>query len=129
MTPGPAPDSASTPGSSTTRACSPTPPATWPASSGEANRPSPKLWPLGHALARLVTGDLAGLFDGPTTVRFDPGLPMLSLDLSRISGSDQLIALVMTCASAWMEAALSDPGAGRRWVIYDEAWRLLRHPA
>jgi hypothetical protein len=84
---------------------------------------------VGHALARLVTGDLAGLFDGPTTVRFDPGLPMLSLDLSRISGSDQLIALVVTCASAWMEAALSDPGAGRRWVIYDEAWRLLRHPA
>jgi type IV secretory pathway VirB4 component len=54
---------------------------------------------------------------------------MVSLDLSRISGSDQLIALVMTCASAWMESALSDPTSGRRWVIYDEAWRLLRQPA
>jgi hypothetical protein len=37
--------------------------------------------------------------------------------------------MVMTCASAWMEAALSDPEAGQRWVIYDEAWRLLREPA
>jgi hypothetical protein len=51
---------------------------------------------------------------------------MVSLDLSRIQGSDQLIALVMTCSSAWMEAALADPDGGQRWVIYDEAWRLLR---
>jgi len=36
---------------------------------------------------------------------------------------------VMTCASAWMEAALADPEAGRRWVVYDEAWRVMRHPA
>jgi len=84
---------------------------------------------LGHALRRLVSGDLAGLFDGPSTVSFDPNLPMVSLDLSRIQGSDQLIAMVMTCASAWMEAALSDPEGGQRWVIYDEAWRLLRQPA
>ena len=79
----------------------------------------------GHALARLVRGDLAGLFDGPSTVAFDPNLPMVTLDLSRISGSDTLIGLVMTCASAWMETALADPAGGQRWVIYDEAWRLL----
>jgi hypothetical protein len=84
---------------------------------------------VGHALRRLVSGDLAGLFDGESTVTFDPMLPMISLDLSRISGSDQLIAMVMACASAWMEAALSDPDGGPRWVIYDEAWRLLRQPA
>ncbi len=79
-----------------------------------------------HALNRLVRGDLAGLFDGPSTARFDTDLPMVSLDLSCIQGSDHLIALVMTCASAWMEAALAGPASGQRWVIYDEAWRLLR---
>ncbi len=84
---------------------------------------------IGHALRRLVSGDLAGLFDGESTVTFDPALPMITLDLSHISGSDQLIAMVMACASAWMEAALSDPQGGPRWVIYDEAWRLLRQPA
>jgi hypothetical protein len=83
---------------------------------------------LAHALRRLVAGDLAGLFDGPSTVAFDPSLPMVSLDLSQIQGSDQLIAMVMTCASAWMEAALTAPDGGHRWVIYDEAWRLLRQP-
>ena len=77
----------------------------------------------------LVHGDLGGLFDGPSTVRFDPNLPMVSLDLSRISGSNQLIGLVMSCASAWMEAALADPQAGRRYVIYDEAWRLIAQPS
>jgi hypothetical protein len=82
-----------------------------------------------HALNRLVAGDLSGLFDGPSTTRFDTGLPMVSLDLSRIQGSDSLIALVMTCASTWMEAAISDPDGGQRWVVYDEAWRLLRSPA
>ncbi len=82
-----------------------------------------------HALSRLVHGDLAGIFDGPSTVKFDPTLPMLSLDLSAISGSDTLIGLVMTCASTWMEAALSDTEGGQRLVVYDEAWRLLTQPA
>jgi hypothetical protein len=81
-----------------------------------------------HALGRLVRGDLAGLFDGPSTVAFDPSLPMLSVDLSRIEGSDTLIGLVMTCTSTWMEAALRDPTGGQRLVVYDEAWRLLAQP-
>jgi type IV secretory pathway VirB4 component len=84
---------------------------------------------VGHALARLVRGDLAGLFDGPSTVAFDPALPMLSLDLSAVSGSEMLIGLVMTCASTWLEAALADAGGGQRLVVYDEAWRLLAQPA
>jgi hypothetical protein len=84
---------------------------------------------LGHALRRLVAGDLAGLFDGPSTTTFDPAAPMVTLDLSRIQGSDTLIAMVMTCASAWMESALASSDGGQRWVIYDEAWRLMRQPA
>jgi hypothetical protein len=31
----------------------------------------------------------------------------------------------MTCASAWLEAQVAT-GAGPRWVVYDEAWRLMR---
>lgn len=84
---------------------------------------------VGHALRRLVHGDLAGLFDGPSTVRFDPTLPMMSLDLSRVVENSALISVLMTCASAWMESALLDPNGGQRWVVYDEAWRLMSHPA
>jgi hypothetical protein len=84
---------------------------------------------VAHALARLVHGDLAGLFDGPSTVALDPSVPMISLDLSHISGSDTLLGLVMTCASTWMEAALRDPGGGQRLVVYDEAWRVMAQPS
>lgn len=84
---------------------------------------------VGHALRRLVAGDLAGLFDGPSTERFDPTLPMLSLDLSRVTENSTLISVLMTCSSAWMESALLDSNGGQRWVIYDEAWRLMSHPA
>ena len=81
-----------------------------------------------HALNRVVSGDLAGLFDGPSTTRFDSSLPMLTMDMSRMSGNDTLVALAMTCASAWMEAALADPEGGQRSVVYDEAWRLMKLP-
>jgi hypothetical protein len=84
---------------------------------------------VGHALRRLVAGDLAGLFDGPSTVRFDPNLPMVSLDLSAVAENSTLISVLMTCSSAWMESALLDPKGGQRWVVYDEAWRLMSHPA
>jgi hypothetical protein len=84
---------------------------------------------VGHALRRLVAGDLAGLFDGPSTVSFDPSLPMISLDLSRVAENATLTSVLMTCASAWMESALMDPAGGQRWVVYDEAWRLMSHPA
>jgi hypothetical protein len=84
---------------------------------------------VGHALRRLVRGDLSGLFDGPSTTTFDPSLPMISLDLSRVSESAALMSVLMTCSSAWMEAALMDPNGGQRWVVYDEAWRLMSHPA
>ncbi|MFC7942858.1 ATP-binding protein [Microbacterium oxydans] len=84
---------------------------------------------VGHALRRLVAGDLAGLFDGPSTVAFDPTLPMISLDLSRVTENSTLVSVLMTCSSAWMESALLDPNGGQRWCIYDEAWRLMSHPA
>ena len=63
-------------------------------------------------LRRLVVGDLAGLFDGPTTHPLDFDVPMQVVDTSRLSGDDTAIALVMSCASAWMEAAISDPTRG-----------------
>ncbi|GAA1609300.1 MULTISPECIES: ATP-binding protein [Leucobacter] len=84
---------------------------------------------VGHALRRLVAGDLSGMFDGPSTEKFDPSLPMLSLDLSRVAENSALLAVLMTCAAAWMEAALQDPAGGQRFVVYDEAWRLMSYPS
>ncbi len=84
---------------------------------------------LALELRRLVVGDLAGLFDGPTTHALDFDAPIQVLDTSRLAGDDTAVALLMTCASAWMETALVSPDGGQRLVVYDEAWRMLRHLA
>lgn len=79
---------------------------------------------LVHALRRLLRGDLAGMFDGQSTFDVDPATPMLVLDLSALD--DAALAVAMTCAAGWVEAELTAPGRGMAWVIYDEAWRVLR---
>jgi type IV secretory pathway VirB4 component len=79
---------------------------------------------LTHALRRLVHGDLAGMFDAPSTVRVDPGSPMVVLDLSRLGDRDEALSVAMACASAWLDATLSRR-CGPRFLVYDEAWRLL----
>lgn len=84
---------------------------------------------IGHLLASLVSGELAGLFDGPSTVRFDPGLPMMTIDISALGETNPAMPLIMACTSAWTEAALRDPDGGKRFVIYDEAWRVMRELA
>jgi hypothetical protein len=92
---------------------------------------------LALELRRLVVGDLAGLFDGPTTRPLDFDAPVQVLDTSRLGGDDTAVALLMTCASAWMETTLATAPdnntgtttGGRRLVVYDEAWRMLRHLA
>lgn len=80
---------------------------------------------VGHVLLRLVQGDLRGTFDGPSTVKFDTSLPMVSVDLSAFGPGAPAIPLLMTCTAAWMEAALRDPDGGKRFIIYDEAHRLM----
>lgn len=81
---------------------------------------------VAHGLRRMTRGDLAGIFDGPSTVQLDAGAPMVVLDLSRIGSDDESLALAMTCASSWLESALASGSGGLRWLVYDEAWRLLR---
>jgi hypothetical protein len=59
-----------------------------------------------HGLRRLIRGDLAGLFDGPSTTQLDAGAPMVVLDVSQLASAGMatdLVGLVMTCASAWLE--------------------------
>jgi len=77
-------------------------------------------------LRRLTHGALAGLFDGPTTTPMDFDQPISVLNLERVQGSDEMIALIMTCAQAWMEAALMRQDGVQRYVVYDECWRLMR---
>jgi len=75
-------------------------------------------------LRRLVEGDLAGMFDGPTSAGLRLDAPVVTLDLSAVFASPAL-AILMTCATAWLQAILAQPGGPKRLVVVDEAWAVL----
>jgi hypothetical protein len=75
-------------------------------------------------LRRLVEGDLAGMFDGPTTTGIDLDGPIVVLDLSALYDSPAL-GLLMTCATAWLQASLRRGDGVKRLVVVDEAWAIL----
>jgi type IV secretory pathway VirB4 component len=81
-----------------------------------------------YALRRLVDGDLAGMFDGPSTGGIDLEAPIVAFDLSRVTDTTSL-GVVMICVSAWLRRLLAEADDGvRRIIVYDEAWKVLRVP-
>lgn len=75
-------------------------------------------------LRRMVHGDLGGMFDGPTTPGIDLDAPLVVLDLSAVYGSAAL-GILMTCATAWLSARLSEHDGQLRLFVVDEAWAIL----
>jgi hypothetical protein len=75
-------------------------------------------------LRRLVEGDLAGMFDGATTTGIELDGPMVVLDLSALYDSPAL-GLLMTCATAWLQARLRRFDGIKRLLVVDEAWAIL----
>jgi hypothetical protein len=75
-------------------------------------------------LRRLVEGDLAGMFDGPTSPGIDLDRPLVVLDLSALYGSPAL-GILMACATAWLQARLTQADGVHRLVVVDEAWAIL----
>jgi type IV secretory pathway VirB4 component len=80
------------------------------------------------ALRRLCRGDLAGMFDAPTTARPNADDPLVVIDLSAIyHQARDALPLLMTCATAWLHEAITHAHAPHRYVVLDEAWALLAH--
>jgi hypothetical protein len=84
-------------------------------------------------LRRLVHGDLAGMFDGPTTPGLDLSAPLVVLDLSALYTSAAL-GILMACATAWLQAALARTASARGgpdalsrqlFLVVDESWAIL----
>jgi len=81
-------------------------------------------------LRRLVAGDMRGMFDGPTTQGLDLRASLVVLDLSAVFHSSALEVL-MTCATAWMQAALAVGNTASQGsiIVVDEAWAILANLA
>jgi len=81
-----------------------------------------------HALGKLLTGPLRGMFDGPTTesIRWD-GRGVV-IDLSSVHTDPDALTVVMIAAMGWFQSLLSAPeseDSPRRVQVWEEIWALL----
>jgi type IV secretory pathway VirB4 component len=85
--------------------------------------------PMAFALDQLCTGNLRGMFDGPTTPGLDLDAPLVVLDLRAVLNTHTTaLGILMTCATAWLQAMIeaeSDDRGAKRIVVVDEGWRIL----
>lgn len=84
--------------------------------------------PMALELHRLLSGDLAGMLDGASTVQLDAHGRGVVVDLSKVVNREALTA-VMVGAGAWLSAAIDLDTDRRRLLLVDEAWALLAQPA
>lgn len=91
---------------------------------------------LAMALRQLCHGDLAGMFDGPTSKGVNLDAQMVVLDLSAMEKSDA-VGIVMSCGASYLAAARARrqrraEAAGepppKTILVLDEAWRVFSVP-
>jgi type IV secretory pathway VirB4 component len=82
---------------------------------------------VAYSLRRLVTGDLAGMFDEQTSPGLDLDGRMVSINLRQVT--DAAKPILMACVSAWLRSVWSRGDGRRRIVVQEEAWHLLKSPA
>jgi type IV secretory pathway VirB4 component len=85
--------------------------------------------PMAFALDQLCSGNLRGMFDGPTTPGLDLNAPLVVLNLRAVLNTHTTaLGILMTCATAWLQAMIdaeTDARSAKRIVVVDEAWRIL----
>jgi type IV secretory pathway VirB4 component len=81
---------------------------------------------VAFSLRRLVTGDLAGMFDEETSPGLDLDGRMVSVNLRQVS--DAAKPILMACVSSWLRGVWGRDDGRRRIVVQEEAWHLLKSP-
>ena len=76
-------------------------------------------------LRRLCHGDLAGMFDGPTSIDLDWDASIVVLDLSALGTDHEALGMVMACAMSWLHGIVARTDGTQRILVLDEAWFLL----
>ncbi|HEU5426279.1 MAG TPA: ATP-binding protein [Actinocrinis sp.] len=88
-------------------------------------------WGLDVALVldRLVDGDLAGMFDGPTTLGIDLDSPLIVFDLSTIDRNSIAMPILMAIVGVWLEHTWIKPDRKKRIFLVEEAWHIINSPS
>src|SRR6266496_2456607 len=82
---------------------------------------------LALGLRRMGSGDLRGMFDGPTSRDFDLSGRLVVFNLREVK--DEARPILMACTAAWLQGSWARNDGVRRIVVLDEAWVVLRHLA
>ena len=82
---------------------------------------------LGLGLRRMGSGDLRGMFDGPTSPGLNLSGRVVSFNLREVK--DAARPILMACTAAWLQGAWARDDGVHRIVVLDEAWVILRHLA
>lgn len=90
-----------------------------------------RAWGLEVALVldRLVTGDLAGAFDAPTTEGIDLDAPLIVFDLSAIDRNSVAMPILMSVVGVWLEHTWLRPDRIKRILLVEEAWHIIATPS
>jgi hypothetical protein len=77
---------------------------------------------IAHTLRRLTKGDLAGMFDGPSTVEFDLDVPMMVVDTSALRRAPQEAQSIARLATMnWIRQATFGANRQPRLMVHEEA--------
>ena len=90
-----------------------------------------RAWGLDVALVidRLVDGDLAGMFDGPTSDGIDLDSPLIVFDLSTIDRNSIAMPILMAIVGVWLEHTWLRPDRRKRILLVEEAWHIINQPS
>lgn len=84
---------------------------------------------LGHSLKRAVSGDLAGMFDQESTVKFGENTVMMVISTRTLLNKPHSVkAVASALTSFWVDSVVRDPRSGYWIVISEEGWSEMRDP-
>ena len=81
--------------------------------------------PIRAALSELCSGPLSGMLDRPATTTPDPTAPIIAVGTAAVADNDLAHTLAVLTATSQLDAVA---GPGRKFIIFDEAWRILATP-
>jgi type IV secretory pathway VirB4 component len=91
------------------------------------DNPAPAGAPIRASLAQLCIGPMSGLLDQPATVTPDPAAPMIAVGTAALADNDLAHTLAVLTATSQLEQVHTT--GEQRFLVYDEAWRILAAPA
>jgi hypothetical protein len=81
-----------------------------------------------HLLSALLSDELAGLFDGPTSANVQLSQRLTTFDISQLPDDGPAVSMVMAVANVWLLGTLRNHRGLRTNFIAEEGWDLVGGP-